>query len=94
MADSQARAIDELQVWRDDIERNGQTTMRAITQRLDERVTALEQAQTTSAPERRPYVCPVCLGHGTVNRGFYEGYSTSTGYLPCRSCDGSGIVWG
>lgn len=47
---------------------------------------------------RRPFPCPVCLGKGTVNQGFYEGYSTSystsTGYIPCRSCGGSGIVWG
>jgi len=46
-----------------------------------------------------PYVCPVCGGNGLVNQGFYNQtsgqWSTST-TLPetCRTCGGTGIVWG
>ena len=46
-----------------------------------------------------PHRCPVCNGNGLVPNGFYmqtSGYwSTSDSALEtCRSCNGSGIVWG
>lgn len=47
-----------------------------------------------------PFCCPVCRGQGLVQPGFYscigvEAYSY-TGMKPekCRSCAGTGIVWG
>ena len=45
-----------------------------------------------------PYCCPVCGGNGIVAAGFYtqtSGCWTSTGgFEMCRSCNGSGIVYG
>lgn len=46
-----------------------------------------------------PYVCPVCGGNGLVNQGFYNQTSGQWGAsttLPetCRTCGGTGIVWG
>ena len=47
-----------------------------------------------------PFVCPVCNGRGLVPNGFYraiggQGWSSSS-LEPekCRSCWGTGIVWG
>ena len=47
----------------------------------------------------RPYKCPVCFGTGAVASGFYSSTtgvwtSTSTSTEVCRSCFGTGIVWG
>jgi DnaJ-class molecular chaperone len=48
--------------------------------------------------ESVPYKCPVCNGTGKVPRGFYKddyGAPTLDGYHEyCRSCNGSGIVFG
>ncbi len=49
----------------------------------------------------KPYMCPVCLGRGKVEGGFYRSnmggpWSTSGGDLAmetCRTCKGEGIVW-
>ena len=42
--------------------------------------------------------CPVCGGCGLVPCGFYEQYGVATTTVfsrqPCRSCSGTGIVWG
>lgn len=50
-------------------------------------------------PINRPYTCPVCGGNGLVPNGFYTRTSevwgtTSTVPDTCRSCNGTGIVWG
>lgn len=48
----------------------------------------------------RPFRCPVCEGHRIVSHGFYlypAGQpfgSTSTLPESCRSCNGTGTVWG
>ena len=44
---------------------------------------------------KKPFKCPVCEGRGLVDSNFYlqSEYSTSLGTIPCRSCDGIGIVW-
>ena len=49
----------------------------------------------------RPYRCPVCDGRGTVPAGFYDGdngcgTATTSSITPetCRTCHGTGIVWG
>jgi hypothetical protein len=45
----------------------------------------------------QPYPCPVCGGKGTVLAGFYDYYisnPTNTSPERCRTCDGTGIVWG
>jgi rubrerythrin len=52
-----------------------------------------------TTPLAIPYRCPVCGGNGLVCNGFYStttGYiqSTSTAAEKCRTCGGSGIVWG
>ncbi len=45
--------------------------------------------------KRVPYRCPVCVGAGFVNRALYEGAaSTAASNLTCRSCLGTGLVWG
>ena len=46
-----------------------------------------------------PYCCPVCGGNGLVANGFYtqvSGHWSSSDATPemCRSCNGTGIVWG
>ena len=45
-----------------------------------------------------PYTCPICGGKGKVQNGFYSvmGYGSTTNASPenCRSCNGTGIVWG
>lgn len=46
-----------------------------------------------------PFVCPVCGGNGLVANGFYNqtgGQWSTTSATPevCRSCNGTGIVWG
>ena len=53
----------------------------------------------TIKESRAPYQCPVCGGNGKVPNGFYnqtggEWSTTSTTPEICRSCDGTGIVWG
>jgi len=45
-----------------------------------------------------PHRCPVCSGNGLVMNGFYSQTSgtyatSSTAFEPCRSCQGTGIVW-
>ncbi|MCK9281538.1 MAG: hypothetical protein M0P71_13010 [Melioribacteraceae bacterium] len=47
----------------------------------------------------KPYTCPICGGNGLVPNGFYNQTSgqwgtTSTTPETCRSCNGTGIVWG
>jgi len=51
--------------------------------------------------ERRPHICPVCGGKGLVPAGFYnieyDSYTYTTDVPQpetCRSCGGTGIVWG
>ena len=43
-----------------------------------------------------PHTCPVCGGTGTVPSNFYNHSQTGTtcNPEPCRSCNGTGIVWG
>ena len=50
-------------------------------------------------PPHSPYCCPVCGGKGVVPTGFYEGWSggsSSDFFMPetCRSCNGTGVIWG
>lgn len=48
-------------------------------------------------PSTAPFVCPVCQGRRTVPPGFYGFYwgsgATNAEPEPCRSCDGTGVVW-
>lgn len=54
----------------------------------------------TERPHITPHKCPICCGTGVVPIGYYSGYrsslsSTTAGTTePCRSCTGTGIVWG
>lgn len=48
---------------------------------------------------KKPYRCPVCNGSGLAPNGFYNqtsGHWLTTSFTPetCRSCNGTGIVWG
>lgn len=45
---------------------------------------------------KRPHCCPVCGGSGKVSSGFYDYFrqSSTIPTEPCRSCGGTGIVWG
>jgi len=47
----------------------------------------------------QPHRCPVCGGNGLVPSGFYdqvsgEWWSSDASSETCRSCNGTGIVWG
>jgi len=49
--------------------------------------------------QKIPYCCPVCGGNGLVPHGFYNqtgGQWITSSFSPetCRSCNGTGIVWG
>lgn len=43
-----------------------------------------------------PHCCPVCGGRGQVQIGFYMSSAVGyeTGHESCRSCSGTGILWG
>ena len=46
-----------------------------------------------------PHRCPVCNGNGLVPNGFYmqtSGHWSTSSITPetCRSCGGTGVVWG
>ena len=48
---------------------------------------------------KTPHRCPVCYGKGLVPNGFYNTvikYDSTMSTAPetCRSCNGTGIVWG
>jgi len=47
----------------------------------------------------KPYKCPVCEGNGLVQTGFYYSRYMLDTIVPttsecCRTCGGTGIVWG
>ena len=44
---------------------------------------------------KKPFRCPVCEGRGSVDSNFYlqSAYGSGLETTPCRSCDGTGIVW-
>ena len=54
--------------------------------------------EITTPVSKTPYKCPICNGNGMVPDGFYNqtsGQWSSTGTVEkCRSCNGTGIVWG
>lgn len=39
------------------------------------------------------HCCPVCNGNGVVRFGFYLQTTSTVTPEPCRSCNGTGIVW-
>jgi hypothetical protein len=48
---------------------------------------------------KQPHVCPICRGIGKVPRGYYcrslsDTFVSTGGEEECRSCKGTGIVWG
>ena len=49
---------------------------------------------------QQPFICPICKGNGLVPNGFYlqitgSTYATSScSPEKCRTCGGTGIVWG
>jgi hypothetical protein len=49
-----------------------------------------KKSRTPEKTEKRPFACPICEGTG------HFGYEPTTVPMPslCRSCDGTGIVWG
>lgn len=50
--------------------------------------------------KKQPYQCPICLGCGNVQGGFYNQMgggrwdTTTITTEKCRSCNGKGIIWG
>jgi DnaJ-class molecular chaperone len=52
-----------------------------------------------SQQSAKPHACPVCGGRGKVPLGFYVSQNPQmttggTGTEMCKSCSGSGLVWG
>lgn len=62
-----------------------------------ERQAMLDQMAEVSKV-KTPYCCPVCGGSCIVPGGFYlspSGNTISTNVTePCKSCQGTGIIWG
>jgi hypothetical protein len=57
-----------------------------------------QQTAFYQPPQRVPYKCPICEGHGLVRGGFYESSieGSSRNRISnekCRACDGSGIIF-
>ena len=48
--------------------------------------------------DKKPYCCPVCGGKGLLPHGFYipsKAFSScSTEPETCRTCGGTGVIWG
>lgn len=46
----------------------------------------------------KPYKCPVCDGRGVVPGGFYlsvgQSWTSNRSVETCRSCQGTGLIWG
>lgn len=74
---------------------------------MEEKRLKTELEETTNTPlliadvskSLSPHRCPVCNGNGLVDNGFYTQtsgtWSTSNvSHETCRSCGGTGIVWG
>lgn len=67
-----------------------------------DRTTTPPQGDDVSHDVRKsltPHVCPVCCGNGIVPNGFYNqtsGTWLSSDATPdtCRSCGGTGVLWG
>jgi len=57
-----------------------------------------KRAISQSQSHKAPYKCPICNGKGNVPQGFYSidrnRITIGTNPLQCRSCSGSGIIWG
>lgn len=56
-----------------------------------------EGVTVTLHPDRnkKPFRCPVCGGGGTVPRAMYDGgMGTDMTRASCKSCDGTGVLWG
>jgi rubrerythrin len=59
----------------------------------------MEKLYKKNKQNKIPYRCPVCWGNGIVPNGFYlstSGQNLVSDAAPekCRSCNGTGIVWG
>ena len=46
--------------------------------------------------ELKPYCCPVCNGRQTVSHSFYNNWGATNSTAPeiCKTCNGSGVIWG
>lgn len=56
-----------------------------------------EKRNFESTTPYSPYRCPICMGIGTVLSSFYSfsfGISNTSVHETCRTCQGTGIVWG
>ena len=54
-----------------------------------------ELGENLSLTKREPHCCPVCGGRGLVAGNYYELINTGSPLeAKCRTCGGSGIVWG
>ena len=71
--------------------------------KYDDRVTFYPEGYwgdcTPITIKKQPYVCPVCHGKGIVPNGFYNSTGnvwvvSTTAPEKCRSCNGTGVVWG
>lgn len=55
--------------------------------------------QNRCCDNKQPYVCPICKGTGKVPSGYYcrllsDTFVSSGGEEECRSCKGTGVLWG
>lgn len=61
-------------------------------------VGSIDAGDIDISQKKKPHVCPVCDGKGFVPSGFYEPVemwaSSSASNQQCRTCNGTGLVWG
>lgn len=79
----------------------GERYQQAIDRQVPYMTVAEEKIEALEAQlQKRPHQCPVCFGVGAVSPGFYVRTGTTTWQVSstvpelCRSCSGTGIVWG
>ncbi|MFP4019102.1 MAG: hypothetical protein ACLFUH_07620 [Bacteroidales bacterium] len=68
-------------------------------QRIVDFIERGNQSEAKGDKPSAPHACPVCGGNGLVLPGFYsqnpgDWMSVTNAHEKCRSCNGTGVLWG
>lgn len=71
------------------------TTIKVVSDNSKIEIAKLQQeiAVLRETVKKKPHICPVCKGQTKVLY-FSETAENNNLYLPCKTCDAKGIVWG